>query len=99
MVTWDGFADAWVSEDGMCLHQLHGLQDTIGVYKVTGSSLELQELVTEGLPPNGLQGLIAFDTPENVGDDEEQTCDATSSASMLQCSMIVMVMAFAVVLM
>lgn len=57
--TTDGWIDLWLSQDGRYLYQLFGLDGTIGVYAVEGSSLTLIQEVSN-LPQVNTQGIVAF---------------------------------------
>jgi len=50
----------WISEDGQFLYQLYGLDGTIGVYRISGQSLQLIEEVSGSLPENNTQGIVAI---------------------------------------
>ena len=58
--TTDGWVDLWISADGKYLYQLFGLDGTIGVFAVNGSSLTLVEEVSGDLPDSNTQGIVAF---------------------------------------
>lgn len=55
----EGWIDMWISEDGAYLYQLYGLDGTIGVYSISGESLQLIEEVG-GLPDTNTQGIVAI---------------------------------------
>lgn len=57
--TTDGWIDVWRSDDGEYLYQLYGLDGTIGVYAIDGSSLSLVQEVSD-LPEVNTQGIVAF---------------------------------------
>lgn len=61
--TTDGWIDLWISDDGLYLYQLFGLDGTIGVFKVgdegDGHSLTLIQEVSD-LPDINAQGIVAF---------------------------------------
>lgn len=57
--TTDGWIDLWLSDDGKYLYQLYGLDGTVGVYAVNGSSLQLVQEVSD-LPEVNTQGIVAF---------------------------------------
>ena len=56
----DGWIDLYTSRDGKYLYQLYGLDGTIGVFKIDGSSLSLIEEVSGDLPEENTQGIVAF---------------------------------------
>ena len=56
----DGWVDLWISDDGRYLYQLFGLDGTVGVFEVNGSSLRLIEEVTGDLPEANTQGIVAL---------------------------------------
>lgn len=58
--TTDGWIDLWASADGQFIYQLYGLDGTIGVFSVSGSSLTLVEEVSGTLPDVNTQGIVAF---------------------------------------
>lgn len=56
----EGWIDMWISDDGQYLYQLYGLDGTIGVYGVNGTSLNLIEEISGDLPDNNTQGIVAI---------------------------------------
>ena len=58
--TTDGWIDLWISSDGKYLYQLFGLDGTIGVFEINGSSLTLIQEVTGNLPAINTQGIVAI---------------------------------------
>jgi len=56
----DGWIDMWISDDGQFLYQLFGLDGTIGVYRVNGSTLDFVEEVNGTLPETNTQGIVAI---------------------------------------
>ena len=56
----EGWIDMWISDDGQHLYQLYGLDGTIGVYGVNGTSLNLIEEVSDNLPETNTQGIVAI---------------------------------------
>lgn len=58
--TTDGWIDLWVSDDGKYLYQLFGLDGTIGVFEINGSSLSFVEEVSGDLPVENTQGIVAI---------------------------------------
>lgn len=58
--TTDGWIDMWISDDGAFLYQLYGLDGTIGVYAIDGSTLTFVEEVTGDLPDTNTQGIVAI---------------------------------------
>ncbi|MDW3652064.1 MAG: hypothetical protein R8P61_33630 [Bacteroidia bacterium] len=55
-----GWIDLWISDDGRHLYQLYGLEGTIGVYGINGSSLSFIEEITGDLPATNTQGIVAI---------------------------------------
>ncbi len=58
--TTEGWIDMWISDDGEYLYQLYGLTGAVGVFRITGTSLELIEIVGGDLPVNNTQGIVAI---------------------------------------
>lgn len=58
--TTEGWIDCFTDEDGRFLYQLYGLDGTIGVFKIDGSTLSLVEEETGTLPSENTQGIVAF---------------------------------------
>lgn len=58
--TTDGWIDLDISDDGEYLYQLFGLAGAVGVYRVSGGSLEFVEVVSGDLPAENTQGIVAF---------------------------------------
>lgn len=58
--TTDGWIDLWLSDDGNFLYQLYGLDGTVGVFEVNGSSLTLIQEASGNLPDVNTQGIVAF---------------------------------------
>ena len=56
----EGWIDMWISDDGQFLYQLYGLDGTIGVYRINGTSLQLIEERSGNLPDNNTQGIVAI---------------------------------------
>jgi|GEM_PF-863683 len=56
----DGWIDLDISDDGRFLYQLYGLDGTVGVFAVDGSSLTLIDEVSGDLPEADTQGIVAF---------------------------------------
>ena len=58
--TTEGWIDMWISDDGEYLYQLYGLTGAVGVFRITGTNLELVEIVGGDLPTNNTQGIVAI---------------------------------------
>ena len=56
----EGWIDLWISDDGRHLYQLFGLDGTIGVYQINGSSLTPVQEVSGDLPTTNTQGIVAI---------------------------------------
>ena len=56
----EGWIDMWISDDGQFLYQLFGLDGTIGIYRVNGSSLEFVGEESGNLPDTNTQGIVAI---------------------------------------
>ena len=56
----EGWIDMWISDDGAYLYQLYGLDGTIGIYRVNGSSLEFVGEESGNLPDTNTQGIVAI---------------------------------------
>ena len=50
----------WISDDGAFLYQLYGLDGTIGIYRITGDTLELVGEESGNLPDTNTQGIVAI---------------------------------------
>ncbi|MEM6801631.1 MAG: hypothetical protein AAF696_09505 [Bacteroidota bacterium] len=55
-----GWIDLWISDDGRHLYQLYGLEGTIGVYGINGSTLSFIEEIKGDLPATNTQGIVAM---------------------------------------
>ncbi|MCC1483680.1 lactonase family protein [Winogradskyella immobilis] len=58
--TTEGWIDMWISDDGQFLYQLYGLEGTIGIYRINGTSLELVGEESNNLPDTNTQGIVAI---------------------------------------
>ncbi len=56
----EGWIDMWISDDGQYLYQLYGLDGTIGVFRINGTSLELLSEESGNLPDTNTQGIVAI---------------------------------------
>ena len=56
----EGWIDMWITDDGAYLYQLFGLDGTIGIYRVSGQSLEFVGEASGNLPDTNTQGLVAI---------------------------------------
>jgi len=56
----EGWIDMWISDDGAFLYQLFGLDGTIGIYRINGSSLEFIGEESGNLPDTNTQGIVAI---------------------------------------
>ncbi len=56
----DGWIDLWITDDGEYLYQLYGLDGTIGIYKINGTSLEFVGEESGNLPDTNTQGIVAI---------------------------------------
>ncbi len=56
----DGWIDCFTSDDNKYLYQLYGLDGTIGVFRIQGSTLTLVEELSGTLPEENTQGIVAF---------------------------------------
>ena len=56
----EGWIDMWISDDGEFLYQLYGLDGTIGIYRITGDSLEFVGEESNNLPDTNTQGIVAI---------------------------------------
>jgi len=56
----EGWIDMWITDDGQFLYQLYGLDGTIGIYRITGDTLELVGEESDNLPDNNTQGIVAI---------------------------------------
>ena len=73
--TTDGWIDLWISDNGRYLYQLFGLDGTIGVFEIDGSTLTLVEEVSGDLPVDNTQGIVAVSqigfTPAFAGNGQD----------------------------
>jgi len=58
--TTDGWIDLDISDDGNFIYQLFGLSGRVGIYSVDEGSLTLVEVVSDNLPEENTQGIVAF---------------------------------------
>lgn len=56
----EGWIDMWITDDGQYLYQLYGLDGTIGIYRINGTSLELVGEESGNLPDTNTQGIVAI---------------------------------------
>ncbi len=56
----DGWIDMWITDDGQFLYQLYGLDGTIGIYRINGTSLEFVGEESGNLPDTNTQGIVAI---------------------------------------
>lgn len=56
----DGWIDLAISDDGVFLYQLYGLDGTIGIFRLRGAQLESVGEVSGDLPEVNTQGIVAF---------------------------------------
>lgn len=56
----DGWIDLWITDDGEYLYQLYGLDGTIGIYRINGTSLEFVGEESGNLPDTNTQGIVAI---------------------------------------
>ncbi len=56
----EGWIDMWISDDGQYLYQLYGLDGTIGIFRINGTSLELVGEESGNLPDTNTQGIVAI---------------------------------------
>jgi 6-phosphogluconolactonase (cycloisomerase 2 family) len=56
----EGWIDMWISDDGQYLYQLYGLDGTIGIFRVNGTSLERINEASNNLPETNTQGIVAI---------------------------------------
>jgi len=50
----------WISDDGLYLYQLYGLDGTIGIYGINGQSLNFIGEESGNLPDTNTQGIVAL---------------------------------------
>ena len=55
-----GWIDMWITDDGEYLYQLYGLEGTIGIFRIDGTSLELVGEESNNLPNTNTQGIVAI---------------------------------------
>ena len=58
--TTEGWIDMWISDDGAHLYQLYGLDGTIGIFGVNGTSLTPIGEESNNLPADNTQGIVAI---------------------------------------
>ncbi|MEK6151827.1 hypothetical protein WIW50_01125 [Flavobacteriaceae bacterium 3-367] len=56
----EGWIDMWITDDGEYLYQLFGLDGTIGIYRISGQSLEFVGEESGNLPDTNTQGIVAI---------------------------------------
>jgi 6-phosphogluconolactonase (cycloisomerase 2 family) len=56
----EGWIDMWISDDGQFLYQLYGLDGTIGIFRINGTSLEPLGEESGNLPETNTQGIVAI---------------------------------------
>ncbi len=56
----EGWIDLWITDDGNFLYQLFGLDGTIGIYRINGTTLEKVGQESNNLPDTNTQGIVAI---------------------------------------
>ena len=56
----EGWIDMWISDDGQHLYQLYGLDGTIGIFGVNGTTLTPIGEESNNLPDDNTQGIVAI---------------------------------------
>ncbi len=56
----EGWIDMWITDDGEFLYQLYGLDGTIGIFRINGTSLDQVGEESNNLPDTNTQGIVAI---------------------------------------